>query len=403
MELTLEMLLYFIRNLNPRLVRTTKGQDSFVGVKQLFEGMEIEDDLAENNMQSYLYVCTLSELLILRTRLAKDVMVLAVEDCEFSKQELDVLPCGLILVSKEYKIPYLMNRMIDVFSILANWDKNMHIAALEGKTVQELLDISERILEYPVIIFDASFDVLAHTRHQSSTYDGFHQTIQNGYTDVKTMEQIKKKHIFSKLKRGEALVAPSAWDENQTNVYLCFFDKQTLLGYACIFPGDNTPKQGYLDILKYFSENMKFCLSRDYENHRYGQMMYETFLINMMNPAAMSKERVQEQIQNIDGLEEDGRFVLGILSFSGEETAHLGFLARMLEREMWNVKPFIYEGQICLLKALDTGKKQIRLSMNGKSAICSNCFKMKNFHLESAMCFITLWICDMHLFRQKQR
>ena len=60
-----------------------------------------------------------------------------------------------------------------IFCRLVEWDKNMHIAALEGKDVQDLIDISEEILEHPMIAFDASFDVLAYTRHSSSHYKNF--------------------------------------------------------------------------------------------------------------------------------------------------------------------------------------------------------------------------------------
>ena len=38
------------------------------------------------------------------------------------------------------------------FCCLVEWDKNMHIAALEGKDVQELIDISEEILEHPRLL-----------------------------------------------------------------------------------------------------------------------------------------------------------------------------------------------------------------------------------------------------------
>ena len=63
----------------------------------------------------------------------------------------------------------------------------MHIAALEGKDVQDLIDISEEILEHPMIAFDASFDVLAYTRHSSSHYKIFQETVAQGYTDAHTM------------------------------------------------------------------------------------------------------------------------------------------------------------------------------------------------------------------------
>ena len=72
---------------------------------------------------------------------------------------------NLIFMQTEKTVPEVMNDLVEIFCRLVEWDKNMHIAALEGKDVQDLIDISEEILEHPMIAFDASFDVLAYTRH----------------------------------------------------------------------------------------------------------------------------------------------------------------------------------------------------------------------------------------------
>ena len=106
----------------------------------------------------------------------------------------------------EKTVPEVMNDLVEIFCCLVEWDKNMHIAALEGKDVQELIDISEEILEHPMIAFDASFDVLAYTRHSPSHYKIFQETVAQGYTDAHTMEQLKKKQIFSRIKEGELLI-----------------------------------------------------------------------------------------------------------------------------------------------------------------------------------------------------
>ena len=108
---------------------------------------------------------------------------------------------NLIFMQTEKTVPEVMNDLVEIFCRLVEWDKNMHIAALEGKDVQDLIDISEEILEHPMIAFDASFDVLAYTRHSSSHYKIFQETVAQGYTDAHTMEQLKKKQIFPRSKK----------------------------------------------------------------------------------------------------------------------------------------------------------------------------------------------------------
>lgn len=345
MKIALNILLYFIQNLHPKIIGSICGNDLFAGVKYFF----IEPKTGED---AYVYVGSLRELWENREALSESMTVIAVEDILLSEAEIGSFPCRLILVDGCHSVPYLVNQMIEIFNRLANWDKMMHIAALEGEPVQTLVDISETLLAHPVIIFDASFDVLAFTKKADSTYKNFHITVEKGYTDAGTMALVRKRNIFSRLKKGEPLVAPAAGDEQQVNVYLCFYSDQTLLGYACIFHVDSDPAPGYLDLLRLFGENISFCLKRDYQNHRYGHMMFENFLQNLMHPTGMTRQQIEEQAKNIENLPVQGRFVLGVFRFKDRGQVPMTYVARQIHREMWDVRTFIYEEHICLLKIL---------------------------------------------------
>lgn len=358
MRITLEMLLHFMKNLNPLIWRITKTEYGVIGAQQLYFSNDNDEYTKEKT--EYCYVANLSELWEQRSYITDDMTILASQDLELSTEEMNQICGTIVLVNGTYQVPYLLNRMINIFQFFTDWDKTMHISALEGKSIQELLDLSETVLEHPIIIFDAGFDVIAYTKNVSSEYVNFQNTIHNGYTDAITMQQVKKQKIFSKLKIGEALVAPAVEDESMTNVYMAFYDYQAIIGYACVFLNKEKPDMGYLDMLKIFMENLTFCLKRDYKNQRFGQMMYETFLLNLMNPSGISPQQVAEQVRYIEGISEYSRFVLGVFDFFDEEVP-LTFLARIMDQEMWDVKPFIYENQLCLLRVNEEEHMQLQM------------------------------------------
>lgn len=353
MEITLDILIYFLRALHPQIIRQTRKDICFIGAYRFYvteSEMEAGGGALADDTHRYLYIANLSELYTFRHAITADMTVLASGDCELSKEQMKELSCDFILVDGINGVPFLLNRMIYVFGFLANWDKNMHIAALEGKSVQDLLELSKEVLEHPVLIFDAGFDVLAFIAGRNSAYTGFHKTLSHGYTDPDTMKWLRENDIFSQLSKGKVLIAPAAHDRSMTNLYIAFYSGQTVLGYACIFLDREKVEEGYLDLVRLFMENMTFCLKRDYESQRFGQMMYETFLRNLMNPSGTSKEQLSEQLQTMEGLTEYGRFVLGVIDFSDAASVPMPFLARQLANEFWDVRPFIYEGQICLLR-----------------------------------------------------
>ena len=350
MTITKDLLLYFIRD-------RKLDEQSEITQKQEFSGIQHWIADVRKLKREYLYLCDGNRVPDIEEKLDKDICLLVI----FPNDQDTEIRQNMIRKWKafhEKTVPEVMNDLVEIFCRLVEWDKNMHIAALEGKDVQDLIDISEEILEHPMIAFDASFDVLAYTRHSSSHYKIFQETVAQGYTDAHTMEQLKKKQIFSQIKEGELLIAPAADEKSGTNIYLQFFSGQTLLGYTSIFCGEETPESGYLDLIHMFMKNMSFCLQRNYENRRHGRMMYETFLANLLGSAEIPEDRITEQVNMIDGLEKTGYLVLGILDFANQEHVPLKFLARLLERQSWKMKPFLYENHICLLKYSKTAIHQ---------------------------------------------
>lgn len=282
MTITKDLLLYFIRD-------RKLDEQSEITQKQEFSGIQHWIADVRKLKREYLYLCDGNRVPDIEEKLDKDICLLVIfpndQDTEIRQNMIRKWKAfheNLIFMQTEKTVPEVMNDLVEIFCRLVEWDKNMHIAALEGKDVQDLIDISEEILEHPMIAFDASFDVLAYTRHSSSHYKIFQETVAQGYTDAHTMEQLKKKQIFSQIKEGELLIAPAADEKSGTNIYLQFFSGQTLLGYTSIFCGEETPESGYLDLIHMFMKNMSFCLQRNYENRRHGRMMYETFLANLL-------------------------------------------------------------------------------------------------------------------------
>ncbi len=347
MKLTLDIILYFIRSLKPEIVCRSKKLNQFVGVKAFFSGMELTTQC--------LYIANLEELIQNRDILTDEMTFLAPKDAAVPEKMLKGLPCTLILVEECYKTLFIVNRIVDIFSQLQEWDKTMHISAMRGKSEQDLLDISETLLQYPMILFDATFEVIAYTKQKNVESTNFDRTVQNRYTDPALMARIRQADVFRRLKPNTPLIVQGIEEDNQITILLSFFSDQVLLGYGCVFCGKYYPEQGYMDLFQMFTDNICFCLEGNYRNSRFGKMMYETFLLNLMNSSVISEEQVSDQIKNVENITVTGRFVLCVIAFDEKKDVPLPFVARQLEREMDNMRPFIYEGQICLLKILKEG------------------------------------------------
>lgn len=437
MRLTKGMILYFIRDMHPEVLHEVPEREPFAGIRQLVAGEALQKE--------YIYVTTGREALANTScfALGDCVCVLLPEEnrqrealagfdampgsnsehfrvsgaaaetnvdpertfgseaasgvsfaagrLEESLEQIAGLPCELILVRSRCSLPELMNRLNESFYRLIEWDKDMHIAVLEGAGVQKLLDISEGMLQFPTISFDGSFNVIAYTRHTTTDYPTYLDTIERGYTDSTTMEKLKNRQIFTKIRDGDILVAQAADDDTQMNIYMQFFHHQTLLGYTGIFYGETVPETGYLDLVRLFMQNMTFCMKRAYEEERHGRMMYETFLTNLLANAKVPEEQFREQLSMIDGIPEKGCFVLGVLDFASRDRVPLKFLVRMLENTLSGIKIFLHEQRICLLKISEKQDLPIQFLRHGEEARLASCLSNYQYGIGVSRPFSTVW------------
>ena len=354
MELTLDIFLYEFQSLGATCVHRSQKMHPLTGARQFYlYGQKQSSPLGMylETAPENLYIAELSALWNARTYMTDEMTVLATADIPLSEEDLARIPGTLMLVDAQYETPYLLNRAFQVFESFSKWDKDTHIATLEGKSMQELLTMSEDLIARPILIFDSSFDVLACAGMENCRYKNFTETIRQGYTDSKTMRLIKNQAVFSQLDHTALLAAPAATEPDKHMVYIRFSSDQKTLGYASIYTENTIPSQGYLDILTIFAQNMNLCFKRDFEQMHYGKMMYETFLLNLLHADSISEKQLDDQLANMEDLERYGTFVLGIFQFAPKTRVPKSFIARTLTREFSDVHVFLDDAYICLLRS----------------------------------------------------
>ncbi len=279
MQLTVNLLLYYTKDMKPCVLRKYDSAAPIYGIRHFIPN-------AEALNSGYVYIAEVRQVLAVSEQLSADTVFFLV-NTEPAQADLTVrlknLSCPVILFENVCSCNQLMNRLSDIDYHLSEWDKRIHTAVLDGKNIQDLIDGSEDVLVYPAIAFDASFDVIGYTKTIPCSYRTFQKTVRQGYTDAETMQKLKRKQLFTKIGTADIMVAPAADDDDQFNIYTQFVSGQTFFGYFGIFCGYHMPEPGYLDLIRIVMNNMSIAMEKRYKDHRFGQMMYETILCNLIN------------------------------------------------------------------------------------------------------------------------
>lgn len=342
MLLTLDAILYKLRDLSPEIMSENVNRRLFSGVKHIAY-------CSASASGNHLFVGFLSE--VLATRENDDRVFLCVSDLKNSRTAAASSGRNIVLFPAQHHMEYLFDRVLDVFEEIKDWDKALHVGSLEGKGLDYLVQISESQIANPMLILDTSFNLLEHTRTIPIEYHFFQETVQNGYSPSFAINHLTDTGLFKQLRSSDLpIIHQAAASDTETNIYFKLSYGGLELGFAVVSCGKQSPDPGYVDLLELFFENINLYFRQYFYPKKAGNYMYESFLQNLMADDSIALQQVEVQSNYVKDIKASGIYRLFRLHFPGKVSLPLSFLARELSMAIPYLKPFLYEGSIYVLR-----------------------------------------------------
>lgn len=339
MELTLDTILYKLRDLNICAEININRRRTFSGVKH--PGYE--------RSGRHLLLGRLSE--IMDAGFDRGAVYLCVCDREIDPEQLARARLQAVLFDPRLSPETLFDRALDVFEELKDWDKALHVSSLEGKGLDYLVRISERQIANPMLILDPSFNLLEHTHSIPVEYSFFRETIAQGYSPSAAINFLERSGLFEQLRTSDRpIVHRSVGSDQAVNVHFKLSYSGLTLGYAVVNCGADIPTQGYIDLLSLFFDNVNLYFRQYFYPRRAGNFMYESLLQNLMSGDVVPLQQIEDQSAYVREIKPDSVYRLLRIFLPGETALPLSFLARELSMAAPFLKPFIYDGVIYALR-----------------------------------------------------
>lgn len=347
MELTLDTLIFKLKDLKPILLISDLDNNAFNGIKHF------RDDFPQFT-RDYVYAARLSRLFGSNLPINYNLTYFCINDTDKEPDNIRQHNLNIVLFDKKNDLEYVFDRVLDIYDEMEKWDKSMHIQSLKGRPPQYLVDLSEKIIEHPMIIFDPSFNVLAFTKHIHTNYEFFNQTIKNRYSPPDVIKALEKTTLFQRLHTSsEPIIHSSAGSVKMTNIYIKIAVNNVIVAYASIFNENETPEQGYIDIVKCFFENLTLYFQQTISMPKSSNYMYETFLQEMLASNEISISKIEDQLRYIEGLALYANFRLIKLAIRDSVGLPLTFVAREINKNINKARPFIYNDDLYILREYD--------------------------------------------------
>ncbi len=266
-----------------------------------------------------------------------------------ARQDALVLCCGGFkdVLKTDIPLPELFNDLQEIFNRLRDWDRDIHLAIIEGCDPQKLVDISESVLSNPVTLMDPAYKLLAISSHKDSSSEIFNAVREKGYLPPETVEFYRIKGFMAALSNTRDEL--SCISENEcTSVIYPLRVNGTIAAFLTM-PCINKPySQGLAECFRGLAEGIILCMEQQLHLSDIDRNMYEYLLVDILDKKLRSKAALDERLRYVE-LPVRGELVLLAMSVGKDYISVSNYLSHQVEELLPGERVFLYRENILVL------------------------------------------------------
>lgn len=260
---------------------------------------------------------------------------------------------SMVLLYTDESFPLVFNRILKIFHDFDIWDKNFHLMLLQQKSLQDLLNLSRDFLVHPMVVMDRNYSILGYLKNPDMTDPIMESILSAGYVTPQIMERL----------RQDGLLSTSEYSDNPLINWYCltthdcyysmmyrFKANNHTVGYALIFRCAVHPKTNYLYLMNMVAENLQLFFQQKRFTSRASSEIYEPVFTDILEHPDAPHQQYEDQLSYIPDLSMNGRFMLAVIRYTGEQELPFSFVSWNLRTSIPQLKPFVYQNTLYLLK-----------------------------------------------------
>ncbi len=297
----------------------------------------------ERMQEGYLYVGTAKQAAGLPDE-KKNEWVIAVsetDDADYANTLVTDMDAG-----------YVLNAFCIAFQTLFSWERDMDIELAKGSPLQQLLNVSEDMIEPAVVVYDPSMKLLGYINEKSKN-DQFHETIaKHGYLSRDIFSSMSDRHKFENLKEnGETMIYANEQPPGTYTLIKYIASSQVPLGYVFAIHERLEEIDHYRGVLHMLCQKIQISLKGMAPLSQRQNYLYEYFLTDILNGDLTDPEDISIRFHYL-GIPKGTRYVLLNLRFSKDADIPLGYFSDIVSSVLKTSYLFHFRGKAYVIMHL---------------------------------------------------
>lgn len=296
MKLSLELILEQITTASLPLVSLADTVTSgFHGLTLFSSGTPPQDP-------ELLYMGQITDILTLEPEQTEDFVFVLFGAPENFKKAQQRHRCTMLYFIQEDDMAKYFNLFQDLFSRFHRWDQEVDRLIQEKAGLQEILDVTEPLLENPVYLWDATYRIQAFTQSIKADQPILQEYREGGRVPHRLLNQMTRLRDSPMYNTEHYTTIRLHHPPNMGNMpyalRMFLAGQQTVLVMVCYF-ANTSPTMGRLELLTLLSEKLEHFVRDNYPKSQFKTLLYEPFLIELIEGTLQTEEEIQERLRLI--------------------------------------------------------------------------------------------------------
>ena len=259
----------------------------------------------------------------------------------------------LILVPNIRPFSLIYNRVEDCFRQMLNWELALDRVIYTAGTLQDMMDLGETMFRDPLLAWDATFNILAHSRQREINDPILREMVNQRFFTNNVLEKILSRGLLASRRHIGSL---RFIDGNILGTHDCyirhFFSGNARSCSVALVALSASPTQCELDKLQFFSDQIEQYLASQIAQDKNYHYPYELFLQELLDgkitdPGEIAKRATAFEIP----FQRD--YLFYVISFEQFSRSQADFLIYSMRQTLPDERFIIFGKCVCLLKATD--------------------------------------------------
>ena len=346
MDFNLEKLYEKLKHHNPQL---------FIKDRRL-SNITLASLLAENTekFKSDCVYVGLSSQLIKKNLNGCVFNIICIIDKPISESLIDNLNVNLILLNTKIDLYVLLNEVQQFlleYEIYSTCLAKFMEGLIQGRGLQNLLDIGYRFLENPILLHDLGFKLLGHIKGIDAKIDDpfWSDIVSNGYSSAEIVTHFKNQKYYEQVYKSK-LPIYGMWQEPKNNRIIShvYIDNR-IVGTLYILEYERHFKQIDNEIITLLCDaiSIEFQKSKNYHNTK--QVMYENFIIELLDEKLTKIEVIREREKYLGLQLKENLYVISINYSQLDSISTISNISQLLEDMLFGSTTILYKNLIIIL------------------------------------------------------